>query len=133
LEFLADSNTCTCLERHGLHQLFRTIDSDATASYRETEQSIILGRPLWATAAFGIAVFAGALGSTLLILKRSIALCFFIASLIGVVVTTVYTISVGIDFSTGELVGIVAMPTVVAVFLVWYARYVTSRGWIKTI
>jgi hypothetical protein len=56
---------------------------------------------------------------------------FFVASLVGVVVTTIHTLSIGVSFSAGEIVGIIAMPMVIAVFLVWYANYVVSKGWVR--
>ncbi len=48
------------------------MNPDMVASYRDSEQSIILGRPAWATVAFAIAVFSGALGCLLLMLKKSV-------------------------------------------------------------
>ena len=107
------------------------MNPDVVSSYRETEQAIIFGRPLWATAGFAVAVFGGAAGNILLMLKMPVAYYFFIASLIGVVATMIDTLSKGINFSIGELVGIVALPIAVAAFLVWYAKYAERRGWLK--
>ncbi len=106
------------------------MDPDMVAGYRESEQAIIVGRPIWATAAFALAVFVGAAGCLLLLLKKSTAFYFFIASLVGVIITQMHTLSVGISFGAGELVGIIFMPVVVASFLVWYANYAERRGWI---
>ena len=107
------------------------MNPDMIASYRETEQSIIQGRPAWATVAFALAVFCGALGCLLLMLKKSVAYYLFIASLLGVVVTMIYTLGADIDFDTGEVKGIIFMPVAVAVFLIWYAKYVERKGWIS--
>lgn len=115
----------------GCINFFVQMNPDMTASYRETEQAIILGRPLWATVGFAVAVFGGALGCLLLMLKRSLAFYFFIASLLGVIFTMIHTINVDISFSAGELFGIVVMPLAVAVFLIWYSKYVASKGWVK--
>ena len=114
----------------GCINFFMQMDPDMVASYRETEQAIIQGRPVWATAAFAIAVFGGALGCLLLILKRSRAFYWFIASLVGVVVSMVDTITIGVDFSMGEIAGIILMPLLVAVFLIWYSKYVAAKGWL---
>ena len=111
---------------------FMQINPDMVSSYRETEQAIIQGRPIWATAAFAIAVFGGALGCLLLILKKSRAFYWFIASLVGVVATMSYTMSIGVDFSVGEIAGIIIMPLLVAVFLIWYSKFVTAKGWMST-
>ena len=107
------------------------MNPDVVSSYRETEQAIIQGRPIWATAGFAVAVFGGALGCVLLMLKKPAAYYFFVASLIGVVVTMLHTLRKGISFGIGEVIGIIVMPIIVAAFLVWYAKYAEQRGWFK--
>ena len=79
-------------------------------TYRESEHAIIEGRPTWATGGFAIAVFGGALGCLLLLLRKSAAYYLFIASLLGVVVTMLHTLGIGIDFGLGEILGIILMP-----------------------
>ena len=53
----------------------------------------------------------------------------FIASVLGVIVTMIHSLGADIDFSVGEMLGIVLMPIVVAAFLVWYSQYAESKGW----
>ncbi len=107
------------------------MNPDMLASFRESERAIIEGRPAWATAAFAIAVFCGAFGCLLLLLKKSAAYYLFVASLIGVIVTMIHTLGVGIDFGTGEILGIILMPLVVAAFSIWYSKQAESKGWIS--
>ncbi len=107
------------------------MNPEMVSSYRETEQAIIQGRPIWATIGFAIAVFGGALGCLLLLLKKSAAFYLFIASLLGVLVTMIHTLSIGITFGVGEIIGIILMPLVVAVYLIWYSKHVESKGWIN--
>jgi len=114
----------------GCINFFVQMNPDMVASYQETEQAIIKDRPIWATAAFAIAVFGGALGCLLLMLKKSIAFYLFIASLLGVLATMAHTLGTGIDFGTGELIGIIFMPIAVAVFLIWYTKYTQSKDWV---
>ena len=71
------------------------MNPDMLASYRESERAIIEGRPVWATGGFAIAVFGGALGSILLLFKKYAAFYLFVASLLGVIVTTIRTLGVG--------------------------------------
>ena len=104
---------------------------DMITAYPESEQAIIMGRPLWATIAFGAAVFAGAFGCILLLMRKSSAYYLFIASLIGVIITMVHTFSTGFKFETGETIGLVFMPIIIAVFLIWYAKYAGCKGWIS--
>ena len=89
----------------GCMNFFVQMNPDMVASYRGTEQAIISDRPVWATFGFAAAVFGGALGCILLMLKRSTAFYLFVISLLGVVVTMIHTLSIGIDFSLGEFIG----------------------------
>jgi hypothetical protein len=107
------------------------MNPDMVAAYRESERAIIEGRPLWATGAFAIAAFGGALGSLLLLFRKSLAYQLFIASLLGVVVTMAHTLGIGIHFGVGEILGIILTPVVVAAFLVWYSKQARSKAWIR--
>ncbi len=102
-------------------------------AYRESERAIIEGRPAWATGGFAVAVFGGALGSLLLLLKKSAEYYLFIASLLGVIVTMVHALGAGIDFGFGEIVGIILMPLIVAALLIWYSLRVKRKGWVRQV
>ncbi len=115
----------------GVINFFVQMNPDVLAAYRESERAIVEGRPVWATGAFAIAVFGGALGCLLLLLRKSAAYYLFIASLFGVIVTMIHTLGVGIDFGLGEILGIILMPLVVAAFLIWYSKHAESKGWIS--
>ncbi len=115
----------------GVINFFVQMNPDVLDAYRESERAIIEGRPAWATGAFAIAVFGGALGSLLLLLRKSAAYYVFMASLLGVIVTMIHTLGVGIDFGLGEILGIILMPLVMAAFLIWYATQAKSKGWIS--
>jgi len=115
----------------GAANYFAQMNPDILATYRESERVIIEGRPAWATAGFAIAVFGGVLGSALLLLRRSLAWQVFVASLLGVIVTMLHTLGSGINFGAAEIAGIILMPLAVAVFLIWYSRHATNKGWIS--
>jgi len=115
----------------GVINFFVQMNPDVLSAYRESERAIIEGRPAWATRAFAVAVFGGALGSLLLLLRKSAAFYLFIASLLGVIVTMTHTLGVGIDFGLGEILGIILMPLVVPAFLIWYSKLAESKGWIS--
>jgi hypothetical protein len=104
---------------------------DSLTAYRESERLIIEGRPAWATAAFAIAVCGGAIGSALLLLKKSTALYFFLASFLGVVLTMIHPLNSNIQFGIGEIVGIILMPLGVAAFLIWYSKLAERKEWIQ--
>jgi len=109
------------------------MNADVVASMPATHRAIIDGRPVWATGGFAIAVFGGAIGCLLLLFRKSAALYLLIASLLGVIVTMIHTFLIArsrIDFSSIEIVMMVLMPLVVAVFLVWYSMMAERRGWV---
>jgi len=117
----------------GAMNFFMQMNADAVASFPETHRAIIEGRPGWATGGFAVAVFGGALGGFLLLLKKSAAIYLFIASLLGVIVTMNHTITVAsstIDFSAIEIVILILLPLVVAAFLIWYSKQAERKGWL---
>ena len=118
----------------GIMNYFAQMNADMVASMPETHRAIIEGRPAWATGGFAIAVFGGALGCVLLLVRKSAAYYVFIASLLGVIGTMIHTLGIGsstIDFSSFEIFMMVLMPLVVAAFLIWYAKQAKSKGWIS--
>ena len=109
------------------------MNTDLVASLPETHRAIIEGRPAWATGGFAIAVFGGAFGGLLLLLRKSAALYLFIASLIGTIVTMVHTIKIAsstIDFSLVEVFVMISLPLMVAAFLIWYSKYAQNKSWV---
>lgn len=110
------------------------MNADVVAAMPETHRAIIEGRPVWATAGFAIAVFGGALGCFLLLLRRSAAYQLFIASLVGVLVTMAHTMAVessNTSFSPFDIAMMIVMPMAMAGFLIWYSKHAESKGWIR--
>ena len=110
------------------------MNADAVAAMPETHRAIVEGRPAWATAGFAVAVFGGALGCVLLLLRKSAALYLFITSLLGTIVTMIHTLGVArstVDFGPFEISMMIVMPLVVAAFLIWYAKRAQSKGWMS--
>ncbi len=110
---------------------FVQMNAEMVAAMPETHRAIIEGRPAWATGGFAMAVFGGALGGLLLLLRKSAAIYVLIASLLGVIVTMTHTLGIGFDFGLGEILGIVLMPLAVAAFLIWYSKRAEIKGWIS--
>ena len=118
----------------GVINFFMQMNADALASFPESHRAIVESRPAWATGAFAMAVFGGALGCLLLLLRKSAAYHLFIASLLGVIVQLIHTLGIAsstIDFSPFEISMIILMPLVVAAFLIWYSKWAESKGWIR--
>ena len=118
----------------GCINFFMQMNAEVLASFSETARALVEDRPAWATVAFAISQFGGALGCVLLLLRKSAATYWFVASLLGVVVTVAHTASLAgskLSLAPGELVGYVVMPIGVAALLIWYAKRAESRGWIR--
>ena len=107
------------------------MNPEMVANFPESHQAIIVGRPLWATAGFGICVFAGVIACVLLLLKKSSAIYLFIISLVGVALTMIHTINVSSVFTMPEIFIMIISPTVVAMLLLWYAIYTKNKSWIS--
>ena len=117
----------------GVMNFFGQMNAGALAAMPEAQRAIIEGRPAWAAGAFAIAVFGGALGCLLLLLRKSAAFYLFIASLFGVIVQMIPYLGMAsstIDYGPFEISMFILMPLVVAVFLIWYSKRVERKGWI---
>ena len=118
----------------GAINLFVQMNAGAPAAMPEAQRAIIEGRPAWATGAFAIAVFGGALGCLLLLLRKSAAYYLFIASLLGMIVHMIPYLGMAgstIDFGPFEISMYILMPLVVAAFLIWYSKLAERKSWIS--
>ncbi len=118
----------------GVINFLMQMNADVLAAMPESHRAIIEGRPAWATGGFAIAVFGGALGCLLLLLRKSAAYYLFVASLLGVIVTMTHTLGIAnstIEFSPFEILLMILMPLVVAAFLIWYSKQARSKGLIS--
>ncbi len=113
--------------------------ADAYTSVEQLEQmsqeirELYEGRPAWATAGFAIAVFAGAIGSIALLLRKKWARPLLILSVLGSIVLNIHTFFLS---NALEVMGanIVIMPIVVIVFgiyLIFFAKKGIQKGWLS--
>ncbi|MDC0936739.1 hypothetical protein OAS39_10670 [Pirellulales bacterium] len=105
------------------------MNANSVAEMPESFRAVIESRPAWATAAFAFAVFGGAIGAVLLLLRKSAATYLFIASLLGVIVQVFPFLGMA-DVQLGIWVGSL-MSLAVAAFLVWYSKFAKTKGWVK--
>jgi len=106
---------------------------DSLASMPETHRAIIVDRPIWATAGFALAVFAGALGCVLLLARKSQAKYLFLLSLLGVLVQLIHTLKIAgssVQFGTMEGFMMIASPVLVVLLLLWFTHRAHKRGWL---
>ncbi len=115
----------------GVANYFVQMDPEMLSQYRESERALVEGRPAWATAGFALAVFGGAIGCVLLLIRSKVAFYLFVISLLGVIVTIAHALGLNDSFGTGEIIGIILMPFVVAGFLLWYSGIAAGKGWLR--
>jgi hypothetical protein len=106
--------------------------AEALAAMPAEQRALYESMPGWVNGAFAVAVFGGALGSAMLLMKRRLALPLLALSLLGVVVQMGYTYLMTPAFRVYGASGAVmpAMLVLIALFLVWFARRSLARGWI---
>ena len=99
------------------------MDPDALADVPPAYRAVIADRPGWVTATFAVAVFGGALGCVLMLLRRATARPALFLSLLGVMLTMGHALWVGAAAHGGvSLVMSSGMSLVVAAALVWYTH-----------
>jgi hypothetical protein len=97
---------------------------ETVAEMPEVYQIIIDGRPVWATSAFAIGVFSGAVGCILLLLKKNVATTALLLSSVGVLVNAFFEIKV-IGYMPFTILSLL-----VAIALIWYAMILKRLGWL---
>jgi len=112
----------------GCMNFITQMNPEMLANFPEAAKSLIETRPAWATAAFALAVFGGVVGDVMLILRKSMAIYLFLASLLGVVVTNIHTVQVSSDM--GIWIGSI-MSLIVVTFLIWYTKTVKQKNWLS--
>ena len=110
-----------------------TTSPEMLVGMSDAERALYEDLPAWATAAFAIAVNAGALGCLLLLFKKALAIPTLILSLVGVLVQ---------NFNSFVLMGALsivgpagaafsAAVVVIGVYLVWFANNAKTKGWLS--
>lgn len=97
------------------------------AMYTPEQIEIDASAPAWVTAAFAIAVFAGALAAIGLLLRKSWSVKLWLLSLLAVIVQMGYILINGYASS----IGMTIMIIVFALFFVWFARKSEANGWLS--
>jgi len=109
-----------------------TMTPEALAALPAAERALMTATPAWATAAFAIAVFGGAAGSLLLLLRSRVALPVLVLSLIGVIAQMSYVLflSKALEVYGSEGLAMPVTVLVVSVLLPFFARHAARRRWL---
>ena len=115
----------------GVINFVMQLNPENVAAMHEAYRAVIETRPLWATVGFALAVFGGALGCALLLVKKAVAFYVFIASCLGALITLLHAFGITTDASPMDIIMGNVMQLVVTLFLIWYAKVSISKGWIN--
>ena len=112
---------------------FTTMSAEAIAKLPEDQQALLTNYPVWATAAFAIAVFGGVAGSILLLLRQGFTTPVFGVSLTAIVIQMTWCLGLSGAMAVYGVRSMV-MPMLVIVvgaFLLWFSMQSKSKGWLK--
>ncbi|MEP1032735.1 hypothetical protein [Ekhidna sp.] len=106
---------------------------DVIAQMEQAMQDLINQTPAWATAAFAIAVWGGALGSLLLLLRKGLAYIVLIISFLGIVVQMFYNFFMSNSMEVYGPGGAVMpiMVLLIGIGLIFLAKKGKSAGWLS--
>ncbi len=102
-------------------------DEMIAALPEEQQAEFLVEYPTWYTAAFAIAVFAGALGCVSLLLRKKIAYVLFLLSGLSAIIQHTY-LFMNVDMPSMVMP---VMVIVVCLFLIWFSKNSISKGWIS--
>ena len=99
----------------------------------QAQREVFEGTPAWATAAFALAVFSGALGSIGLLLRKKWARSLFIVSFVTALAQFVHWLFIS---NAVEAFGpsSYAMPVVIiiiGIYLIFFSKKGIEKGWLK--
>lgn len=118
----------------GVMNFIMQMNVDSLGALPESQRTMIEARPAWASGAFAVAVFGGALGCVLLLLRKSVAYYLFVGSLLGMIVKMspyIGKLSSTIGLGPFEVTMFILLPLGVAGFLIWYSKQAERKGWIS--
>ncbi|WP_394975506.1 hypothetical protein [uncultured Croceitalea sp.] len=98
----------------------------------QEQRALFEGRPAWVTAAYAIAVFAGAIGSIALLIRKKWAKPLLVVSLIAAIAQFIYN---SFMTNTIEVMGTQAIifPILIlgfGLYLIFFAKKSITKGWL---
>jgi len=111
-----------------LQEAYMTVED--LAALPPDQQALFENVPAWVTGAFAFAVFGGALGCILLLLRKKLATFVFIISFIGIIAQMTYNLfmSKALEvYGPGRMI-MPIMVIVIGAFLIWYSKKMESKG-----
>jgi hypothetical protein len=97
------------------------------------QRAVVMARPTWMVAAYGIAVWVGLAGSLMLLLRRKLAQPLMLVSLIAAIVTFLpYAVvpAVRDNITTNDIAAAIIVVAITWTIF-WFARHSGQRGWLR--
>ncbi|MEM7298105.1 MAG: hypothetical protein AAF391_07545 [Bacteroidota bacterium] len=109
------------------------ITDEALSALPEEQRALMESRPAWATAAFATAVWAGFVGSLLLVLRRGLAYIVLIISFIGVVIQNIHSFLIADAMKVYGSAGLIApvLVMLIGIALILLAKKGNAAGWLR--
>ncbi|HET8818400.1 MAG TPA: hypothetical protein VFM73_02545 [Xanthomonadaceae bacterium] len=114
--------------------LHYTMSPEGLAQLPAEQQALFEATPAWVWVAYGVAVFAGGLGSLMLVLRRRVATWFLLLSLLAVAAQFAWQAYLSQAVALLGVAGALGLPLfilVVAVLVYGFARHAAARGWLR--
>ena len=113
----------------GCFNFISQLNAEMVAAMPDSYQVLIETRPAWATAAFAVAVFGGALGCVLLLLRKRYAIQVLGLSLAGAVAAQLPAIG-NVELPLQAWIGWMSQ-LVISALLLWYAIWASGKRWLS--
>jgi len=106
---------------------------DYMSAFNAEQIAFFYGFPKWVVASWAVAVWGGVIGSILLLLRKPLAVGFYLVSLLAILVTTYhnYFLDKGMEIMGDPMImSFNALIVLVAFTLFAYARNMQKRGYL---
>lgn len=116
-----------------LGQMYLISNPEMLSELPMDEQALYENTPMWATIGFTLAVWGGAIGSLLLLLKKRSSKMILMVSFIGILIQQFHSFFISNNFEVYGP-GAMAMPImilIVGVALIWLADKGIKEDWIN--
>ena len=109
------------------------ITEEALMALPETERDLYGQYPLWVDILFGIAVFAGTLGSIALLMKKKWAKPLFILSFVTIIIQMFHNLfmTTAMEVYGPASVVMPILVVLIAGFLIWFSMHGIKKNWLQ--
>lgn len=109
------------------------LSPDDIAKLPDSQQALYAARPVWSVVATGVAVFGGALGCIVLLMRRKWAFALLVFSLFGIIGQDLAMFVLANGAALAGVVPVILQTVVllVGIWLVLLSRKAITRGWLS--